>query len=115
MLEYSSTSLGFGCASCSFAQLASLHAILPRSTSHQRHLADLKRDPVAEVARVYQALGGVQAPDNHAAQLVNWLANNKQDKYGLHSYNPVDFGLTEEKTRVNAVFKEYCTTFRVQC
>ena len=56
---------------------------------------DLIKDPLAQVARIYQAAGlELTAPTVRLMQASQKV--NKQHKYGRHTYSLADFGMTEE-------------------
>ena len=54
--------------------------------------ADLLADPLGEIRRSYDFLGLELAPATEAA-MRRWLAENPQNKRGVHRYRPEDFGL----------------------
>ncbi len=59
------------------------------------HYADLLRDPIGTMRRLYGALG-----DDFTAQAQTamraWLADNPQGKFGRHEYRLAEFGLSPE-------------------
>lgn len=56
---------------------------------------DLIKDPIPEVARVYQAAGMELTPRAKWAMEAS-RKTNKQHKYGRHEYSLADFGMTED-------------------
>jgi hypothetical protein len=75
------------------------------------HYADLLRDPMAAMQKLYRSLGDefTQAAD---AGMRNWLADNPQDKFGKHEYQLAQFGLTPEKVR--RMFERYLSKYQVE-
>ncbi|MBK7250411.1 MAG: sulfotransferase [Gammaproteobacteria bacterium] len=57
-----------------------------------------QRDPMHEVARIYERIG--LSPDADAERTMRqWLAANPQHKHGRHEYTPEQYGLTAESIR----------------
>jgi hypothetical protein len=56
------------------------------------HYADLVGDPVATVARIYEATGA-QLSDAAAANIADHVAANPKGKFGTHRYDLAEFGL----------------------
>lgn len=56
--------------------------------------ADLMRDPMGEVARIYAAAGQALTPEARAA-MEELRTTQTQDKHGRHAYALADFGLTD--------------------
>ncbi|MCA9607964.1 MAG: sulfotransferase [Myxococcales bacterium] len=56
--------------------------------------ADLVKDPMAEVRRIYDALGE-PLDDEAERRMRRTLASHPQHQHGVHRYAPEDFGLTE--------------------
>lgn len=52
-------------------------------------------DPIAELKRLYQWLGDELAPEV-VDSMLTWRSSNPKDKYGRHSYDADQFGLTDE-------------------
>ena len=71
---------------------------------------DLIKDPMPEVARVYEAAGAVLTPEARAAMEASRKVN-KQHKYGKHKYSLADFGLTKDD--VEPRIAEYRARFNV--
>jgi hypothetical protein len=64
---------------------------------------DVVADPVATAARVMTSLGLPAEPDAFAA----YMARNREQRHGSHTYTAADFGLSEEDlTRDFAFYKE---------
>jgi Sulfotransferase family len=64
--------------------------------------ADVVADPVLEATRVMEALG--LPPDSDA--LTAYLARNRAERHGTHTYTPEDFGLSEQGLRRDFAFYE---------
>lgn len=57
------------------------------------HYRDLVRDPIGTVERLCSQLGLPWSEDARE-HLTEWLANNRQHKYGVHRYAAEDFGIS---------------------
>ena len=81
---------------------------LPDAQFADIRYADLLADPVAAVARVYEAFGWDYVPSTRQAML-DHLATRPQDKHGTHRYALEDFGLdpTEERARFTPYQQHY--------
>lgn len=66
--------------------------------------ADLTRDPLATVERVYRFIGEELTPAARV-QMQAFLAENPQHRFGRHRYRLTDFGLA--KDQVDRAFAEY--------
>jgi hypothetical protein len=75
------------------------------------HYADLIRDPIPTMQRLYKALGDefTQAAN---AGMRGWIADNPQDKFGKHEYKLAQFGLTPDQVR--AMFERYLSKYEVE-
>jgi hypothetical protein len=75
------------------------------------HYADLIRDPMPTMVKLYQSLGDefTQGADSG---MRGWLADNPQDKFGRHEYKLAQFGLTPEKVR--GMFERYLAKYEVE-
>jgi hypothetical protein len=58
--------------------------------------ADLVRDPIATVRRIYSAFGA-EVQRLHARRMEAWLRDRGQDAFGRHVYDPADFGYVPEQ------------------
>jgi hypothetical protein len=56
---------------------------------------DLIKDPIPQVARIYEAAGAALTPEARDAMEASRKVN-KQHKYGQHKYSLADFGMTED-------------------
>jgi hypothetical protein len=72
---------------------------------------DLVRDPVGQIARVYEFAGIPLTPDARR-RIEQARSVNVRHKYGVHAYRLQDFGLTREM--VAEEFAEYCSRFDVR-
>jgi len=75
------------------------------------HYADLLRDPIASMRKLYGALGDEFTPQAEAS-IRGWLDANPQGKFGRHEYKLAEFGLTTEQLRDN--FADYLAAYAVE-
>jgi hypothetical protein len=75
------------------------------------HYADLMRDPIASMRKLYQSLGDEFTPQAETG-MRKWLADNPQDKFGKHEYKLGQFGLTPEFVR--GKFERYLSEYEVE-
>ncbi len=75
------------------------------------HYADMMRDPLGEVRKLYIALGDELTPDAQAAMQA-WLDDNPQDKFGRHEYKLAQFGL--EKKDLDKLFERYLSRYDIE-
>jgi len=66
------------------------------------------KDPVAMVERIYNHFG-MQVGDQFRANMLSWIADNRQGKYGRAPYALEDYNL--DKAQVNKEFAEYNAHF----
>src|SRR5882762_8497052 len=59
------------------------------------HYADLMRDPIAAMRKVYGALGD-DFTEGAQMGMRTWIADNPQDKFGKHEYKLARFGLSPQ-------------------
>ena len=62
------------------------------------HFAELMSDPVATLRAAYAKMGR-DFTDAHATAVVNYLENKPKGKFGVHRYQPEDWGYTAESLR----------------
>jgi len=75
------------------------------------HYADLMRDPIPTIRKLYKSLGDeFTAPAE--ARMSEWLANNPQGRFGKHEYALEQFGLTSDKVR--SMFERYLSSYDVE-
>jgi hypothetical protein len=75
------------------------------------HYADLMRDPLPTMRKLYKSLGDEFTPAAESAMSA-WLADNPQDKFGKHEYKLAQFGLTPDKVR--GMFERYLSSYEVE-
>ncbi len=74
------------------------------------HYADLMKDPVGIVRRVYGFLG-IPFTSDKEKRIERWSKENPQNKHGRHSYRLDDFGLT--KNEITRSFETYRNRFSI--
>jgi hypothetical protein len=52
-------------------------------------------DPITEIRKLYEWLGD-ELTDGTVDRMLAWRADNPADKYGRHTYDGADFGITDE-------------------
>lgn len=72
--------------------------------------ADVMKDPIAEVARIYDHFGEPFTPEARAA-MDGYMAANPKGKHGKHDYSLERYGLTREG--VHAAFADYIERYRI--
>ena len=75
------------------------------------HYADLMRDPMQTMRKLYKSLGDEFTPAAEAGMSA-WLADNPQDKFGRHEYKLAQYGLSVEK--LAPVFERYLSKYDVE-
>jgi hypothetical protein len=75
------------------------------------HYADLMRQPIETMRKLYASLGDEFTPEAQASMQA-WLDDNPQGKFGKHEYKLGEFGLTPEKVR--ASFERYLSEYDVE-
>ena len=75
------------------------------------HYADLMRDPIPTMRKLYESLGDAFTPAAEQS-MHTWLADNPQGKFGKHEYALDQFGLTPDKVR--AMFERYLSRYEVE-
>jgi len=73
--------------------------------------ADLMRDPLGEMYKLYQKLGEELTPDAEAGMRA-WLASNPQGRFGSHTHGLDEFGLTQRD--LEPYFESYLKRFDVE-
>ena len=74
--------------------------------------ADVVRDPIGAVRRVYADLGLALSDDAERA-MRRWL-ETRQVRHGGHRWSLGDFGLSADEVHARPVFREYCGEFGVE-
>jgi hypothetical protein len=75
------------------------------------HYADLIRDPIGTVKKLYRVLGDDFSPEAETAMQA-WIDDNPQDKFGRHEYKFAQFGL--EKKDVEPLFARYLSRYDIE-
>lgn len=75
------------------------------------HYADLVREPIETMRRLYAALGDEFTLEAEAGMRA-WIADNPQGKFGRHEYKLAEFGLTPEQVRPR--FERYLSSYDVE-
>jgi hypothetical protein len=75
------------------------------------HYADLMREPMGTMRKLYKSLGDEFTPGAEAG-MRTWLQDNPQDKFGKHEYKLARFGLTEHTVR--SLFERYLARYEVE-
>jgi hypothetical protein len=75
------------------------------------HYAELMRNPIGTMRKVYQGLGDEFTPAAEGGMRA-WLADNPQDKFGKHEYKLARFGLSEQTVR--PLFERYLARYEVE-
>jgi Sulfotransferase family len=75
------------------------------------HYADLLRDPIAAMRKLYAALGD-ELTAGAEAGMRTWLKDNPQDKFGKHEYKLAQFGLSPQTVR--PLFERYLSRYDVE-
>lgn len=74
------------------------------------HYAELMRDPIGQLKKVYEHFGEPFTPEAEAA-MSNYMQQNPQGKHGRHTYSLEDYGLTRGQVRDH--FRDYCEKFNI--
>lgn len=72
--------------------------------------ADIMKDPIGEVERIYRHFGDTFTAEARAA-MDRYMAENPKGKHGQHEYALEDYGLTRE--RVHAEFADYIERYDI--
>lgn len=75
------------------------------------HYADMMRDPLGTIRRLYAALGDDFTAEAEAG-IAAWLADNPQGKFGRHEYKLGQFGLSADGLR--PMFERYLGEYDVE-
>lgn len=75
------------------------------------HYADMTRDPIGTMRKVYEQLGDDFTPAVEAG-MQTWLDDNPQGKFGRHEYKLAQYGLTPEK--LAPMFERYLSRFDIE-
>ena len=72
--------------------------------------ADVMRDPIGEVRKIYAHFDEPFTPEAEAAMQA-YMAENQQGKHGKHTYSLEEYGLTKDGVR--AQFADYIKTYNI--
>lgn len=75
------------------------------------HYAELMRDPIGEMRKVYARLGD-NFTEGAEAGMQAWLDDNPQDKFGVHEYKLAQYGLSKDK--LEPLFERYLARYEVE-
>ena len=75
------------------------------------HYADVMRDPLGEMARLYEWTGEELTPGT-AERMDRWLAANPPDRFGARPYSLGEYGL--EKDDLVPIFADYLAAFDIE-
>jgi Sulfotransferase family len=75
------------------------------------HYADLMREPIETVRKLYKALGDDYSAEAEA-RMKAWLDDNPQGKFGRHEYKLAQYGLTPDQVR--GMFERYLSRYEVE-
>lgn len=83
---------------------------IPATRVLDLHYAEIVRDPLAAVARIYHSFG-MTLSESAELRMRRFLAENPQDQHGRHVYSLEEFGL--ERSCVEARFGDYRRRFGI--
>lgn len=75
------------------------------------HYAQMLRDPLATMRKLYRALGDDFTPQAEH-RMRAWLAENPPDKFGKHEYGLEEFGLS--KAKLAPLFERYLARYDIE-
>lgn len=75
------------------------------------HYADLMRDPIDQMTRLYEWAGDPLTPEAEG-RMRRWLDDNPQHKHGVSSYSLDEYGLTVDE--LQPTFAEYLDAFDIE-
>lgn len=75
------------------------------------HYAELMRDPMTTMHKLYKALGDVLTPEAETA-MQGWLKLNPQGMFGRHEYRLAEYGLSKEK--LEPYFERYLSQYDIE-
>jgi len=75
------------------------------------HYADLARQPIETMRKLYRSLGDEFTAQAEAGMRA-WLADNPQDKFGKHEYKLAQYGLSPSS--LEALFERYLSRYEVE-
>jgi hypothetical protein len=75
------------------------------------HYADLMRDPIGAMRKLYAALGDEFTPEAQAG-MQTWVNDNPQQKFGKHEYKLEQFGLSP--ATLTPLFERYLARYTIE-
>jgi hypothetical protein len=75
------------------------------------HYADLMRQPIETMRKLYASLGDAFTPEAEAS-MQGWLDDNPQGKFGRHEYKLAEYGLTPDQVR--GMFERYLSQYEIE-
>ena len=75
------------------------------------HYADMMRQPIETMRKLYAALGDEFTPEAEAS-IQAWLDDNPQGKFGRHEYKLGEYGLTPDQVR--GMFERYLSRYDIE-
>jgi Sulfotransferase family len=75
------------------------------------HYANLMRDPVGEMRKIYKWAGDSLSPAVEE-RMNQWLKARPQDRFGKHKYTLEEYGLSREK--LEPIFADYLAKFNIE-
>jgi hypothetical protein len=77
---------------------------------HHLHYAELMRDPIAAMRKLYAYFGDDVHP-HHERLMQTWMTERPQETFGRHRYLAGDFGLSVEG--ISERYREYVSRFEI--
>jgi hypothetical protein len=77
---------------------------------HDMQYADMVRDPIGEIRKVYEHFDEPFTAEAEAA-MNHYIETNPKGKHGSHSYSLEDYGLTSDQIRER--YSDYCERFSI--
>jgi hypothetical protein len=75
------------------------------------HYADLVRDPIGQMRKLYAQMGDELTPEAEAAMQA-WLAENPQGRFGKHEYKLEQYGTSKDK--IAPMFEHYLSEYDIE-
>jgi len=75
------------------------------------HYADMMRDPIAAMRKLYAQLGDEFTPEAEAGMQA-WIDVNPQGKFGKHAYKLDEYGVTKEE--LEPIFADYLSQYDIE-
>jgi len=75
------------------------------------HYADMMRDPIRTMRKLYAQLGDEFTPEAEAGMQA-WIDVNPQGKFGKHAYKLAEYGVTKEE--LEPIFADYLSQYDIE-